>query len=161
MSTRPGGQPDPAEMSRLLREQALHVALPTDRRVGAVLMEIAYQKAVATLVSFVDGTTSLYFSGGGGVIGAGQHQQVRTAAAVLLATAERHLQELAPTTETPLPELGRVRFYVRTPDGTLAADASETDLHDRKDPLAPVYYAAHGVIAAIRGVSEPRAPGGA
>src|SRR6185503_9039174 len=41
-----------------------------------ILMETGYETAVATLVCFVTGDTSLYFSNGGGVIGAGKHANV-------------------------------------------------------------------------------------
>jgi len=39
----------------------------------AILMETGYPEAVASLVCIADGTTSLYLSSGGGVIGAGEH----------------------------------------------------------------------------------------
>jgi hypothetical protein len=35
-----------------------------------VLMELGLEQGVATMVAFADGTVSLYFSGGGGIIGA-------------------------------------------------------------------------------------------
>ena len=46
------------------------------------------RESVASLVSIADGTTSLYFSNGGGIIGAGQHQKVRDASARLIALVD-------------------------------------------------------------------------
>ena len=40
-------------------------------RVWGVLMETGYPEAVASLVVIADGTVSLYFSNGGGIIGVG------------------------------------------------------------------------------------------
>jgi hypothetical protein len=78
-------EPSRAEVYEGLREQVLHL---TPDRLGdafaeapilALLMEIAYPEAVATLVGVVDGTSSLYFGHGGGFIGAGTHSAVAEA----------------------------------------------------------------------------------
>ena len=113
-------------------------------------METGYPQAVATLVVFADGTTSLYFSNGGGIIGAGAHASVRAAGAQLLAVAEQHLATLEKTAATPLPAVGQVRFYVRTFDGTLTAEAKEQDLGARRHALSGLFLAGHAVIAAVR-----------
>ena len=151
-------KPDPGEAGRTLRQQALTVdttelgitpttALP---HVWAVLMETGYPKGVATLTSFADGTTSLYFSSGGGVIGAGAHATVHAAAQAWLAAAETHLAHLRPSETTPLPEVDRVRFYVRTFAGTVGAEAGARELGENRHPLSPLFHSAHVVITAIR-----------
>lgn len=62
---------------RLLAARAAELGLvagaPTEA--WGVLMETAYPDAVVTLVALADGTTSLYFSNGGGIIGAGAHDR--------------------------------------------------------------------------------------
>ena len=157
-------KPDPADAVRAMREQALHVdavALglapsPVRPHVWGVLMETGYPEAVATLVALADGTTSLYFSNGGGVIGAGDHASVRAAGDALLSTAEAHLAGFTPANATPLPELGRVRFYVRTFGATLGAEAEERALGEGRHPLAPMFHAGHALIAAVRQATEGR-----
>jgi len=157
-------KPDPADNFRALREQALRVdaaalglvASPTRAHVWGVLMETGYPEAVVTLVTLAEGTTSLYFSNGGGVIGAGEHASVRAAGDALLSAAEAHLAGFTPAEATPLPELGRVRFYVRTFGGTLGAEAEERALGERRHPLAPVFHAGHALIAAVRQATEGR-----
>src|SRR5690349_8681240 len=115
-------QSDPADTVRALRQQALTVAAadlglgPTadHTQVWGVVMETGYQEAVATLVVFGEGTTSLYFSNGGGIIGAGEHDPVRAAGKILLSSADRYLDSFTAAAVTPLPGVGRVRFYLRT-----------------------------------------------
>lgn len=154
---------DPAAVARGLRDQALGVQaeqlhLRPDRPpVWAVLMEIGYPKAVATLAVFADGTTSLYFSSGGGVIGAGAHASVQKAAETMLSTANQLRSVCTPVTATPYPEPGRVRFYLRSAEGTLGAEAQEQDLGNHKHALSPLFHAGHGVLTAVRLVSEPEA----
>ena len=109
---------DPAETIRGLRQHALTVSAadlglaPTADRmqVWGVLMETGFPEAVATLVVLGDGTTSLYFSNGGGIIGAGEHDAVRAAARELLSSAEEHLDGFTAVTTTPLPRWGTFGF---------------------------------------------------
>jgi hypothetical protein len=115
-------------------------------------METGYAEGVATLVVLADGTTSLYFSNGGGVIGAGTHGAVRAAGEMLLSSAEAHMADFAAVVETPLPEVRRVRFYLRTFTGTMGAEADEKDLGEGRHTLSPVFHAAHAVISAVREV---------
>ncbi len=155
-------KPNPAEMSRRLREQALTVGAgeldlaPSEarRHVWGVLMDLGYPGAVATLAVFGDGTASLYVSTGGSVIGAGGHAPVHAAAERFLASVEVHLTEFTRAAETPLPQTGRVRFYVRTFEGTLAAEADEQDLGHDRHRLSPVFHAGHAVITEMRLASE-------
>lgn len=155
---------DPAAMSRRLREQALGVTAadlglgPTEPRpqVWGVLMEMGYRDAVATLAAFADGSASLYISSGGGVIGAGQHQPVRDEAERFLFVVQQNLAEFEPASETPLPSEGRVRFYVRTFDSTLTAEADDALLGNRLHKLSPVFLAGHAVLTQMRLISESR-----
>jgi len=154
-------QPDPAAATRALREQALTVdaaalgLAPTPRlpHVWGALMETGFAEGVVTLVTFADGTTSLYFSNGGGMIGLGQRDDVRAAAEAFLAEAEAHRAHAAPAAATPQPGPGRVRFYLRTFGGTLTAEADEEDLGYHRHPLSPVFHAAQSLLTAIREAS--------
>lgn len=151
-------KPDPASAVRGLRDQALSLTaealglMPTadHPRVWAILMETGYPELVASLFSITDGTTSLYLSGGGGVIGAGAHESVRATLPPFFAAAEAHVARFSVAPSTPPPEVGRVRFYLRTFDGTLTAEAAEGELGQMKHPLSPVFHAGHAVIAAVR-----------
>jgi hypothetical protein len=121
--------------------------------VFGLFMEWSLGNGVATLVSFAEGSTSLYFSSGGGIIGAGQHESVRRAAMQWLRTAEQSLRLLAPSTTAEPPAHGRVRFLARTFEGSLAAEANEDALGQQRDPLSPLFYAGQAVITAIRKTS--------
>src|SRR5260221_1759958 len=98
-------KPTPVEVIRDLRERAFTVAIAEGRprSVVVLLMETAYPKAVATLACFADGTTSLYFSTGGGMLGAGQHESGPAPASAILATATRAAQRLVSGEPQPLP----------------------------------------------------------
>jgi hypothetical protein len=153
---------DPAQMIRRLREQAFRITAqelelaptPERPRVWGAIMELGYPTGIATLLSLAEGTTSLYFSHGGGVIGAGEHQAVREAAEAFLDVVEAHAGEFPPVVETPTPRIGRVRLYVRSFEGTLGIEATDEELSRKAHPASAVFYAGHAVITAIRLASE-------
>ena len=154
-----GGSEPPANVYTDLRTQALSQTPATlgssDSTVG-VLMETGYPGAVVTLVAFVDGSASLYFSNGGGIIGAGQHERVAAAAQALVTIAARYLSSLTATAKYPLPGLGRTRFHVLTASGVLTAEAAQDDLGNNRLPLSPLFHAGHALIAEIRAIEERR-----
>lgn len=154
----------PAEVIMALRAQVLELdpstagitKSPDLPNVWAIMMETGYPEAVATLLTVADGTTSLYFSNGGGVLGAGAHESVLETLPAFFRAAEEHLGAFKRATETPLPDVGRVRFYLRTFDATLTAEADENDLGYERHELSPLFHAGHSVISAVRELEESR-----
>ena len=149
-------------MSQRLRAEALTrtaddigVAVSSEHpNVFGILMETGYPEGVATLVVFADGSTSLYFSKGGGIIGAGEHDSVRAKHGAFFEEAEARLSAFKPATNSPPPKPGRVRFYVRTYRGTLTSEADEDDLGYKRHSLSKLFHAGQAVISAIREATD-------
>jgi hypothetical protein len=125
-----------------------------DSEVLAVLMETGYPEAVVSLVAIADGTTSLYFSNGGGVIGAGAASAVSRASKELASAAQGYLSQASKAESTPLPGNGRVVFYFVTPKGTFTAEGAEEELGNNRLAFSKLFHQAHEVIAAIREHSD-------
>jgi hypothetical protein len=149
--------PAVADVFSELREQALRLApdqlgdaVPAEAGILALLMETGYREAVATLVAVADGTTSLYFSNGGGFVGAGTHPTVAEASRKWLEAGKTFLPALSEVTEPPLPGVGTTQFVAVTPDGLRGAVAPEDDLGGNRHELSPLFHAAHEVITQIR-----------
>ena len=121
-----------------------------EARVLALLMETGYPEAVATRVGVVDGTASLYFSNGGGIIGAGTHAAVADANARWLEQGVAVLPRLSAISDPPPPGQGITQFVAVTPDGLLGALAPEADLREGRHELSPFFFAAQDVITQIR-----------
>jgi len=152
-----GADADPAEAYAGLRRLALGLttesvgaSAPPDAPALALVMDTGMANAVATLVGVADGTTSLYYSTGGGVIGAGTRHDVATATHRWLQACGPMLGQLSPVEDAPLPAEGMVQFVAVTPGGLLGAVAPAAELGERLHPLSPLFYAAHGVITQIR-----------
>ena len=136
-----------------LRNQILALAPKISPSVGnilGVLMETGYKEAVATLVVLADGTVSLYFSNGGGMIGLGGVVGPRDAGRRLLENSPQFLHILAPTSSPSPPSFGRTQFIVITAQGLFAAVAPEQDLGEQRHALSPLFYVAQDVITQIR-----------
>ena len=138
-----------------LREKILHVkaetlGAPQNQPVLAVVMETGYAEAVVTLVAVVDGSTSLYISNGGGVMGAGQSPGPNAAAREVVAAAAAFLSDCTLTKEFPLPQKACTRFYLVTPKGVFTAEAKESDLGNRRHRMSPLFHTVHRLITQIR-----------
>jgi hypothetical protein len=153
---------EPADVYTNLRNQVFKIKpkevgiLQTKEtpNVWGVLMETGYPEAVVTLVSLADGTTSLYFGNGGGMIGGGEHTTVAQSTKSFIAAAEKYHRQMTLTESFPLPAVGRVRFYVLTFSGVLTSDVDENKLGRGKHELSPLFYSGQDVIAQFRVVQE-------
>ncbi len=153
------GDDNPTARLRLMAltesQQSLGQGEDTNPRVWMAMMDWPIETAMVTLVSFADGTTSLYFSNGGGIIGAGAHEPVVRAAARFLAVSELLLAGFVPTVDFDQPDSGTVRFFARTPTSTLVADAVLKDIEAGTHLLLPLFARAQDVITAVRMNAAP------
>ncbi len=165
--------PKPAKVYMGLRSQlfatrpeALGITpSPELPRVWAALMEWWHDDVAVTLVCVADGTTSLYLGTGGGLLGAGQHPAVASAARNFLVATESALAQMQPVrrflllTQFPLPSPGHVRFYALTFGTTYTVERSEEALGRRQDDLWSLFYAGQKVLTQIRLLEEERSKG--
>lgn len=127
-------------------------------RVWGSVMELGLPTGrVATLVVFADGTTSLYSSAGGGIVGSGSQRTVRRASDEFLEEAAEANRGMADAAESPLPSPGRVRFYLRTNAGLRTAEAGEDELKAGGHALSELYTAGQAVLAQVRPLSSHEA----
>ena len=146
-----------------LRENALSITradagIPSpsaDSPGWGILMETGHGEVTVTLFALADGTTSLYFSNGAGVIGGQAHEAVRRANQEFLSQANKFLRYLKPCQSFPIPEASHTVFYVLTDSGIFTGGALEADLGYGRDPLSPLFHAGHEVISQLRLISEP------
>lgn len=122
--------------------------------VFAIVMETGFPEGSFTLSSVADGSTSLYFSSGGGIIGGGEHENVRKASSYFLSGAQHFYKKAQKVKTFPKPESGKVIFYFITFDGVRSYTALEDDLNNEKDELSDLFFAAQNVITELRKIDE-------
>ena len=152
----------PSQMSDELRSMVLNLK-PKDiglskenfpHPVFALVMETGFPEGSFTLSVVADGSTSLYFSSGGGIIGGGEHENVRETSGYLLSGAQHFYKKAQKVTDFPRPEPGKVMFYFITFDGVRSYTAKEDDLGNDEDELSDLFFAAHNVITELRKIEE-------
>jgi hypothetical protein len=168
----PATSTEPHETFLGLREMIITISPsevglnPSERfpRVWGALLEFGRGEGTASLVTLTDGTTSLYTSAGGGIIGGGEHETVAEASRAYLDAVEARLDRLAPVAELPLPRPGTVRFNVLAHDGRFTAEADqrdlerglERDLEVGQDALYDLFIAGNDVLTELRLLDEQR-----
>jgi hypothetical protein len=154
---RSGDRPGVAlrEMLLTAKPSAFHIEATSELpHVWAALMEMRMGGVIVTLAAVADGTTSLYFSNGGGIIGGGEHESVRAANRKLLAFIDTGLDLFVPI-ERPLEVMdAAVSFAVLTYDGLRGARDEQQKIVERRSPLWPAFYLGQDVITALRLTSE-------
>ncbi len=140
----------------LLTSAPASIKLTPDNTNGvwAVLMEMGQPGAVITLVCVAEGTVSLYFSTGGGMLGIGEHDAPRAAAMNMIGQAPRFLAGATKTTSFPLPYEGMTRFYFLTFDGVLTVAVKTDELGNEQSPLSELFFLGQDVITQARIVEE-------
>src|SRR4029077_6184742 len=101
-----------------------------------------------------DGTTSMYTSAGGGMIGGGAHEPVVAATRQFIALVRQPLTQRAPSDTDALPPPATVQFFALAFDGRRSARAPESELAEKIHSLWPLFYAGHQVITALRIATE-------
>lgn len=134
-----------------MRDEAFH--WNTHAPQGAlrgVIMETAYDRGIVTFAAMSDSSISIYFSWGGGMIGAGSHDRPAAAARNLAIGVARNMELFHKTSDTKAPKVGETKFFVLVDKDILGATAKEQELQSGKHKLAPVFHAAHAVMNEVR-----------
>jgi hypothetical protein len=116
-------------------------------------METGYAEGTAALFSLIDGTTSLYLSSGGGIIGGGAYETVRDASAEFIKAGDTVLEHLKPTRDGAFAEPGETLFYALTDAGVFSGCALELTLATGYHPLSGLFLAGQEVLTQLRLIS--------
>jgi hypothetical protein len=158
----------PDEVYSYMRNQALSFsradfripAPPPGAPIWGGIMEFNTSNVAATLLTLIDGTTSLYLGNGKSLIGGEAHENIREANTAFIRTANQAYQHLKPCESFPMPTPGQTIFYARTDSGVLTADGSNADLVKGALPLSPLFKAGHMVIRRVYQVAGYIRPDG-
>ena len=155
-SRRSQPQADPSTVMQELRERLFTAdsaeigITPIPGEAWGIVMDMGQPTTVVTLMSLSDGSASLYFSTGGGIIGGEGQPPVREAAVAFVRVASANLGHLKQVSAHPLPAPGQTSFYVFTPEGVFGAEVAEQDLGQGRHALSPLFQAGQGVITQFR-----------
>jgi hypothetical protein len=149
---------NPADIYGAMRGQVLALQ-PTPRipetlsgqRVIAAVVDQNVGSGTATLACVADGSTSLYYSNGGGELGLGHaHPGVREATRAFLAGAGALCTLLERSVDYPLPAPGQAAVHLITGEGVFRQVFDLDRIETYSDGLRELEGLYEGVLAAIR-----------
>ena len=134
-----------------LNPKTLDIAPSEDLpRVWGFMMEIFVSQTWVNLVCIADGTVSIYIGTGGGIIGAGEHDSVRSAARECLKKSEEILEHLKNFDSSHIQNEETIKFHVLTYDGIRSDEVETKEIESEKHYLSELYYSAQNVITEVR-----------
>ncbi len=150
-----------AEVYTSMRKQVLNLddkQIPElkGEPVWAVLMETGREDEAISVVAVADGTASLYYSTGSGMVGLGKKPDIHSATLSFVKKSASFLKFMKRVEAFPLPKPGQTFFYLVTPEGVFCYEANRNDLGRQQDKLSALYYAGHELIAQIRVADQQR-----
>jgi len=123
-------------------------------RVWAVVADIPIDDTWYSLICIAEGSVSLYFGNGGGIIGAGEHESVWITAQKYLVKAEEVVDKMKDYAPVKLDRLEKITFHVLIHDGKRTDSAKEVELAVGENYtghyLSELYHLAQDVITEIR-----------
>jgi hypothetical protein len=118
--------------------------------VWGLLVDMGFAAGVATVAMTIDGDASLYYQGGGGIIGGVGIPAVAKVARAVTIFAEQFVEACTPAREVPLPAAGKVALHILTTKGIWTGRATRTELESTEHPLSQLYLASQGVVTELR-----------
>ncbi|RYD55666.1 MAG: hypothetical protein EOP56_15220 [Sphingobacteriales bacterium] len=125
-------------------------------QVYGVVMDINMGEGIGTLVAFLSGDASLYYSTGGAIIGGFEHPTVKAATKQFVSKVQTKARPATETDLTRLPESGEVTFYFLTGKGKRRLSEKLQNIEHGKTPVSDLFDAANEVITELRLISESK-----
>ncbi len=121
-----------------------------------IVLDMPIDENTVTLALHGDGTVSLYYSNGGGLIGVGQaNPEIATVARDLidvLVSQESYIKKsksFQPATSYPLPAESEASIYFKTPTGILLARANMARLDSGKHELSALWQDLQALLGRV------------
>lgn len=120
--------------------------------IWGVVMDVTYDDGTITVVSLIDGTASLYVSTGGGIIGAGEDEQIGALSSSVASGAGMFFARYgAQVKDYPVPAEDHVHFYFLSDAQILkTAEYHEDELAGDGAPLSPLFQTVHTLISLMQ-----------
>jgi ankyrin repeat protein len=122
-----------------------------NNKVYGILVEGGLEKGSFSLICFSDGTTSLYFDKGGGIIGAGDHQNVNIVSEILLEKSDEYLKSFTLNNNIlDLPDKNILSITILTKNNNY--NLSSKIISDKIEipEVSELFYYANSVLTQIR-----------
>jgi hypothetical protein len=122
--------------------------------VYGVVMDWPINDQIATIISFCDGSASLYSTGTYGILGGIEHETVRQKAIRFVQLADIFADNSVPAENESCPSAHKVRIYLLTFSGVRVLEGPRIEIEEGRHSLSRLFAAGQVVLAELRRVSE-------
>ena len=143
-------------MALSVTPEQLRLESSDETKVFAIVMDWDLGTGIATIAAYKTGDASMYLSSGGGVIGGGQHENVRQSVFTYVQLGQEFLSKSKKTESTPLPDKDSVRFYLLTNKGTYYAQEEMKNIENESSDWLRLFEEANKVLAELRKTTEEK-----
>jgi hypothetical protein len=141
---------DMRKMAFSVTAEQLELNGTKDNDVYGIIAEMDMGGAIATVVTFIPGDTSLYLSTGAGFIGAGQHEDVRKIVKRFVENGQQYLVKANKIEKPELPKSGITNFNFLTGNGIYSIAKNTSELESGKSEFSNLFAELNEVITQIR-----------
>jgi len=143
------------EMAFESKPEQLGLSLPVSKTVVyGIVMDWDVKNGTASIISFLSGDASIYFSSGGGIIGGGTHENVKIIAKQFVEKAQQMLDKAIKTEQTPLPDKNKVVFYLLTNKGIYSGQDNMENFQNQSSIWLGLFLIGNELINELRTIKE-------
>ena len=145
------------EQSFSITAEQLQLNLDNSKTIAyGIIMEWDITDAIISVVTFQTGDASMYISTGQIFMGGFAHETVKNSTKQLVENGQEYLKLAKPTTETPHPDKGCVRFYFLTNKGKFYIQDTVENIENNKSSLTKLFELGNNVITEYRKVTDDK-----
>jgi len=141
-----------------IRKSASELGFHPSKRfpwVYGIVMDWPINDQIATILSFSDGSASLYSTGTYGILGGIKHETVRQKAVRFVQLADIFADNSVAATDESCPPAHLIRFYLLTYSGVRVLEGPRNEIEEGRHPLTRLFAAGQNVLTELRRVTEP------
>jgi len=143
------------EMAFESKPEQLGLSLPVSKTVVyGIVMDWDVKNGTASIISFLSGDASIYFSSGGGIIGGGTHENVKIRAIQFVEKAQQMLDKAKKTEQTPLPDKNILVFYLLTNKGIYSVQDNMENFQNQSSIWLGLFLIGNELINELRTIKE-------
>lgn len=135
--------------------QQLSLKIPDNKtQVYGIILDWDLGDAIATIIGFETGDASMYLSSGGGVIGGGQHDNVRNVVKPYIKMGQDFLDKAVKSDTNTLPDKNCIKFHFLTNKGIYSVQEQMINIENETSDWLSLFEEANKVLTELRLISE-------
>ena len=133
------------------KPEDIGVTVDNNEQIYAAVVDLPLTNGITTFVCFFDGTVSLYYQNGGGMLGIGEkYEEVKKAGISFLFSAGQTIQFIKPSQNFNLPTNNIISVYLKAKENTYKAEINMSNIQSQEKHIQFLNFLIQNVLDKIR-----------